>query len=215
MEIQHIAHSSFKLKTGVATVILDPFTSDHPNLKLKFPKIDADIVTVSHDHHDHNGIEGVSGNPFVIHGPGEYEIKGVHVFGFQTYHDEKKGEERGRNTVFAIEAEGLTLVHLGDLGHLLENKLVEDLGDVDVLMIPVGGTYTIDAAKATDVVRQIEPKIVIPMHYKNPVSDLTLDPVENFCKEMGVEAPEHLDKLKITKDKLPEDTKVVILEMSV
>jgi len=212
MEIQYIAHSSFKLKTGNVTVIIDPFLSDHPNLNLKFPKTEADIVTISHNHDDHNAVSSVSGTPFVIHGPGEYEIKGVHIYGYASYHDEKKGEERGENTIYVIESEGLSLCHLGDLGHLLENDIVEEIGDIDILFVPTGGVYTVDAAKATDVVRQLEPKIVIPMHYKNPKTDLDLAPVENFCKEMGVETPERTDKLKVSGDKLPEDTKLIILE---
>ncbi|OIN94863.1 lactamase [candidate division WWE3 bacterium CG06_land_8_20_14_3_00_42_16] len=214
MEIQYLGHSAFKIKINNTLLITDPFLSDDPDLGIKFPKIEARIVTVSHNHHDHNGVAAVSGNPFIIRTPGEYEVSGINIFGYATFHDEKEGKERGRNTIYLIEGEKMNVCHLGDLGHVLENELVEMLGEVDVLLIPVGGTYTLDAVKATEVVRQIEPKIVIPMHYFHPKFKFKLNPVENFVKEMGVGVPEKTDKLKLSKDKLPQETKLVIMEAS-
>lgn len=198
MDIYSLGHSSFKIKGKNATVVTDPYTE----------KSEADIVLVSHDHADHNVIEKISGEPFVVKGPGEYEVKGVTIIGLSTYHDSKKGEERGRNVVYKFTVDGLNCCHLGDLGHKLADSQVEDLGDVDILFVPVGGFYTIDAKIAAEVVAQIEPSIVIPMHYKGD----NLEPVDKFLKEMGAEGVEKVTKFATSKDKLPENTTVVVIE---
>ncbi len=213
MEISFLGHSSFKIKGKDVTVVTDPF--DPKETGFEFPKVEADIVTVSHEHTDHNFVKGVKGEPFVISGPGEYEVKGVRVFGIKAFHDNKKGAERGRIVLYLIEMDDLSLVHLGDLGHKLEHDQVEELNAVDILMVPVGGIYTINAETAAEVVAQLEPKIVVPMHYQIP--ELTglskkLDPVEKFLEQMGEENVRREKKLKITKSNLPEDTEVVVLE---
>jgi L-ascorbate metabolism protein UlaG (beta-lactamase superfamily) len=213
MDIEYLGHSAFKIKTNGTTIITDPFGSGSGSAKSSFPNIEAQIVTISNDHPDHNNKNALSGQPFVIESSGEYEVKGVNVFGYTTYHDKNNGTEQGKNTVYLIEAEGISVCHLGNLGHVLENKIIEELGDIDILLAPVGGADTVDAAKATDVVRQIEPKLVIPMHYQNSKDEKILDSVDKFIKEMGAEAPEHMDRLKVTKDKLPEETKLIILDV--
>ena len=147
MEITYLGHASFRIKGKTTTVVTDPYKPDH--VGLKFPKhISADIVSVSHDHPDHNAIHQIEGAAYVVNGPGEYEIKGVGVIGLSTFHDEEKGAKRGKNTIYRIEMDGLSIVHLGDLGHTLSAEEVDSLDGVDILMIPVGGVYTIDAAKA-------------------------------------------------------------------
>jgi L-ascorbate metabolism protein UlaG (beta-lactamase superfamily) len=183
----------------------------------KFPKdIEAQIVTVSHRHFDHNKVEKVKGNPFVIDGPGEYEVGGVSVIGVATFHDDKMGADRGLNTIYVIEIDGLRLVHTGDLGHKLNDEQLEDIGSVDVAMVPVGGEFTLDAKQAGEVVRQLDPWVVIPMHYKQEgLSDegfSKLSGVEDFLKEMGRNQVEPLPKLTISADRLPEELQVVVLE---
>ena len=173
-------------------------------------------MTVSHDHADHNAVHNIEGAPYVIHGPGEYEVKGVGVIGMSTFHDEEKGANRGKNTVYRIEMDGLNIVHLGDLGHALSAAEVDALDGVDVLMIPVGGYFTINPTVAVSVINEIEPSIVIPMHYKRP--EMTGEPLSNlatlqmFLKEIGKEDVLAQPKLSVTKDKLPEQMQVVVLE---
>ena len=215
MDITYLGHSSFKIKTKTATVITDPF--DPKFVGLKYSGVEGDIVTVSHDHADHNSIDKVTLTKKIVDGPGEYEISGVSIMGYKTFHDDKKGEERGVNTVYVIEAEGLRLVHLGDIGHALSDDLVDEIGDVDILMVPVGGFYTIGPKEATEIITKIEPYFVIPMHYKVPglSPDLTekLLPVEDFLKESGI-TTETLPKFSLKKEDILEDqnTKIIVLE---
>lgn len=210
MEITFLGHSSFRLRGKTATLVTDPFESKM--IGLKFPKVSADIVTISHDHNDHNQADLVSGSPFVISGPGEYEVKGVSVYGLATFHDEQGGAERGKNTVYAINIDGMKLAHLGDLGHELSEGQLEELADIDILMIPVGGVYTIDAKRAAQVAGQIDARIVIPMHYKLPGLTLGLAGVNEFLKEMGADEVRSQPKLFLTRDKLPEEQAVMVLE---
>lgn len=214
MEITYLGHASFKLRGRSAVVITDPYSPEMTGLK--FPKTEADIVTVSHQHEDHNQHVLVGGAPIVVSGPGEYEIKGVKIIGVATYHDNSQGTARGRNTVYRIEIDGISIIHCGDLGHKLDEKQLEILDDASVLMVPVGGFYTIDATQACEVVSQLDPKIVIPMHYSTPdhVKELSskLATVDQFLKEIGKEGIIPQPKLVVTKDKLPGEMSVVILE---
>jgi len=214
MEIYWLGHSSFRIKGKQVSLITDPF--DDPQLGIKFPKVEAEIVTVSHSHNDHNAAGLVKGNPFVISGPGEYEVKGVSVFGIQTFHDQEQGKKRGENTIFLIEMDYLRVCHLGDLGEILNDQVLQEINGVDVLMIPVGGFYTIDPELAAELVAKIEPSIVIPMHFKIPKMGKAFDnlaPVEDFLKIMGVGEIQPLPKLVISKDKLPEERQIILLEM--
>ena len=214
MDITYLGHSSFKIKGKTAVVVTDPFSSEM--LGFKFPKTEADIVAISHQHQDHNQQNLVEGSPFIISEPGEYEVKGVSVFGYPSFHDSASGAERGKNIIYVIETEGLRICHLGDLGSAIPPKTLEEISEVDVLMIPVGGVVTIGPKEAVDLISQIEPNIVLPMHYRAPGIDKTkfgdLATLDVFLKEMGAESSEKLDKISLTKDKLPEETKVVILE---
>lgn len=214
MEIQYFGHSSFLIKTQKAIIVCDPFPHGDPKIGLKFPSgINADIVTVSHDHFDHSAVSEIMGNPYIIREPGEFEVKGVNVFGLESYHDEKQGTERGKNIIYLIEDEGLNVCHLGDLGAILDSEQANELNEVDILMIPVGGTYTLDVKKVMEVINQIEPEIVIPMHYAgqgDTMSDLA--PVEVFLKEIGQEQAVKMDKFVIkSREELGEETRVIIL----
>lgn len=209
MEIYPLGHSSFRIRGKQATVVTDPY--DGVGMAVKFPKhVEADIVTVSHDHGDHNATELVEGSPFVVRGPGEYEIKGVSVIGVASFHDANEGKDRGRNTMYRIEVDGVKIGHLGDIGHVLSSAQVDALDGIDILFVPVGGVYTVDAEKAMQIVSDIEPKIVIPMHYAH--SNAELAPVAAFLKSMNKGESVAVPKLTISRDKLPADMQIVVLE---
>ena len=214
MDIYYLGHSAFRIVGKDATIVTDPF--DPKMVGLKFPQVNADIITVSHDHADHNAIDQVENGAKVVSGPGEYEIRKVSIFGLSSYHDDKKGQERGKNTMYVIEMEDLRIVHLGDLGHKLSETDVESMGEVDVLMIPIGGKYTIDHKVAADVVHAIEPKIILPMHYKAPgLNDETfaeLEDPEPFVAELGLKK-ELQKKLTVKQSSLnPEEQVIILLE---
>lgn len=205
MDITWLGHSCFRIKGSQAVIITDPFP---PDLGYTLGKQTADIVTVSHQHPSHSYIQGIDGEPHIIKGPGEYEISNVLIIGIATYHDAIKGQARGKNTAYLMEIDGLAVCHLGDIGHVLSDEQVEEMGSVDVLLVPVGGASTINAAMASEVIRKLEPKAVIPMHYKTPEIKRELDPVEDFLKEMGMGQVEVRPKLSITKSNLPISTQV-------
>lgn len=214
MDIYYLGHSSFRIKGKSVTVVTDPYSA---SIGLRFPKhVTADIVTISHDHADHNAVKEIDGTPFIISGPGEYEVKGVGVIGIGTYHDGDKGQKRGRNTIYRIDIDDIAIVHLGDLGHELSKETLEELGSVDILLVPCGGHYTIDAEQASKVVSEIEPSVVIPMHYKTASHDMKmfgeLTGVDVFLKEMGVSDFTPLSKYSTSKDKLPDQMQTVVLQ---
>jgi len=196
-----------------ADIVIDPFEEERTGLKL--PNLSADILLVTHNHRDHNNIKGVKGTPFVIQGPGEYEVKGVFIQGIPSFHDDKEGKERGQNTIYVIEAEEMRFCHLGDLGQKqLTDEQLEKIDGVDVLMIPVGGEYTIDSTTAQKVISQIEPKIVIPMHYALPKNKIKLDDVSKFLKTMGKNSIVPQDKLVVKTSTLPKEgvMEIVVLQ---
>jgi L-ascorbate metabolism protein UlaG (beta-lactamase superfamily) len=208
MEIIWHGHSCFTIKGAKATVVTDPYGD---GMGLKLPKLKGDVVTISHDHDTHNNSGAVEGEPQIFDWPGEYEKSGVLMAAVPSFHfAESEGEEaakRGKNNIFHLEVDGFKICHLGDLGHKLTDSMIEAIGDVDILMVPVGGGTTIDHKKAHEVVEQIDPRIVIPMHYK--VDGLTRDDISDiapFLKEVGShEEPVESIKLKSRSD-LPEDT---------
>ncbi len=209
MDITWYGQSCFRLRDRSVAVVTDPYAKAGG---LKLPRLTGDIVTISHDHADHNYAAGVKGDPFVIDSPGEYEVKGLFVTGLGMFHDDKQGVERGRNTIYTYDFADAKICHLGDLGHAPTQTQVEEMGDVEVLLIPVGGKYTLDARQAVEVVSLIEPKIVIPMHYALPGMDTPIEGVEAFLKEMGLRDPERLESYSVTSRRFPEETQVVLLE---
>ena len=209
MEIIYYGHACFRLRERGASVYTDPYP---PELGAELPRLTASIVTVSHQHPNHNDVRGFRGSPYVIQGPGEYEISGVFVTGVELYHDEKTGQERGKTTAYVIEMDGVMICHLGDLGYVPSQEEIEELGDVDVLLIPVGGRTTITGTRAAEIVNLIDPRIVIPMHYKVPGLNTNLETEKRFLREMGVDDPTRVeDILKVTASSLPEETTIMLL----
>lgn len=209
MDISWLGHSCFRIRGSHATVITDPYS---PNLGYSLGKPTARIVTVSHHHPGHSYISGIGGDPKPVLGPGEYEISGVLIIGMTTFHDREGGKKRGKNTAYLIEIDEVSVCHLGDLGHVLTTEQVEEIDNIDVLLLPVGGVSTIDAPMAAEVVRQLEPKAVVPMHYKTEALNRELEPVDRFLKEMGIKEVESQPKLSFTKANLPTSTQVFLLD---
>lgn len=215
MTINWYGQSCFQItssqgKNNNVSIVIDPFSED---LGLRIPRLTADILLVSHGHSDHSNVKAVAGEPFVISGPGEYEKKEVFIQGIPSFHDSSSGKERGTNTIYVIEAEDLRICHLGDLGQKeLTPEQIDKIGEIDVLMIPVGGVYTISAKEAVKIMSQIEPNITIPMHYQLPKMKLKIDGLDKFLKTMGIKKLTPLPKLTVKKkDIVPEEAKIIVL----
>lgn len=209
MELTWYGLSCFRLRSRGLTVVTDPYG---PQFGLLLPKLRANVVTVSHEAAGHNHVNAIRSPEHVFDGPGEYEINGVFITGVGTFHKGKVGE-RERNTSFLYEFEDLSVCHLGDLGVLPDREQIEVLSEADVLLLPVGGGDTLDAAKAVEVVTELEPSIVIPMHYSMSGLTLKLDPVDKFLKEMGLPRPDPVTSLRVTRSELEgEETRVVLLD---
>lgn len=218
MDITWHGQACFSFKGKSTTVAIDPFA----DIGLKEPKLEANILLISHSHFDHSNVKAVSGPPgqgggkdvpYVVDTPGEYESQGVMIEGIPTYHDDQEGAERGPNTVYSFRLDGIHLVHLGDLGHKLSEEVVERIGDVDVLFVPVGGHFTIDAKTAAEVVKQLQPRETVPMHYQVPGLNVKeLAPVDKFLKEVGAKVKK-LDKKtwKLKPADLPEEDSEVVV----
>lgn len=214
MDIYWGGQALVKLKGKNASVIIDPFDPDFTGLKL--PKdLTADIVLATHSHEDHNNTSVVSsptGKPMIFTMSGEYEVLGVVITGISSFHDDSQGSQRGKNIIFHLMFDGLNLVHLGDLGQTkLSEEQITQIGEVDILFTPVGSIYTIDSKAAATIISQLEPKIIIPIHYKIEGLKFELEGVEKFLKEMGAEGVTPQPKLSISKEKLPEEPMVVVL----
>jgi L-ascorbate metabolism protein UlaG (beta-lactamase superfamily) len=213
MEITWYGHSCFRLtERGMASVVTDPFDSEavgYEPLRLK-----ADIVTVSHEAPGHNFTSAVKGTSHRITGPGEFEIGGVFITGVQTDTNGKKNVEKPRNTLYVFDYDGLNVAHLGDLRQVPTQSEVEALGTVHIALVPVGGGNGLNAAKAAEVISLLEPNIVIPMHYGLKACKIQLDPLSKFLKEMGLTAAEAVPSLKISRSGLPDETKVVVLNLA-
>jgi L-ascorbate metabolism protein UlaG (beta-lactamase superfamily) len=211
LDVTWLGHGCFRLRGRSAAVVTDPYP---PAIGLKLSRLEADLVTVSHEHENHNYTQVVR-DAYEIRGPGEYEVAGVSVIGVPTYHDAEKGAKHGRNTVYLIEIDDVRVCHLGDLGHKLDDAEAEAISSPDVLLVPVGGHTAINAAQAAEVVRQLEPRFVVPMHYAIPGLKLQLDSLDRFLKEMAVTAAEPQPKLSVQKSSGEYETKVVVLEPKV
>jgi len=217
MNINWYGQSCFQIssnqgKNNHLSTLIDPFEE---SIGLQLPrKLEADVVLITHNHLDHNNVKAVSGQPFIASGPGEYDVKGIFIQGIPAFHDNVQGKERGRTTIYTIEAEEIKLCHLGDLGQKeLTAEQLDKIGDVDILMIPIGGFFTINAQEAIKIMAQIEPKIIIPMHYKIPNLNIKLDGLDKFLKIVGVKKIEPLSKLFIKEKDLPkEEVKIIVLQ---
>ena len=206
MLINWLGHASFLIDSSLGRIITDPFDKQVGYQEYKEP---VDIATVSHQHYDHNAVDVLQGSPQVISQPGTFQIGSIKIEGIESFHDSKQGQLRGRNIIYKISLEGLDIVHLGDLGHVLGPSQVDAIGHVDILLVPVGGIYTIDAREAKVVVEQLNPAIVIPMHYKTKHLTIKLDPLEKFTGqfENTVKRP----WLKVSAEDLHESAGVVVL----
>lgn len=209
MEITWLGHSCFRLKSRDTTVIMDPPAAESGYATSKQA---ANIVTVSHEHPAHNAVENCAGAPRVIRGPGEYEVAGVLIEGVRTFHDAEQGRNLGTNTAYVVEIEELRICHLGDLGHIPSAEQTEELSNIDILLTPVGGGSTIDAAAAAEVISLLEPKIVIPMHYRTEQGGDGLAPLDPFLKQMSLTETPPQPRLVVTRSNLPLETQVVVLD---
>ncbi|HEX9069457.1 MAG TPA: MBL fold metallo-hydrolase [Ktedonobacterales bacterium] len=213
MELVWLGHSCFRMRGKEVTLVTDP---PSPATGYSLGRVTADVITLSHDHPGHNHVRGVGGEPHVVRGPGEYEIQTVLLTGVRTWHDNERGARLGRNTAYLITIDDVTFCHLGDLGDVLDDKALDALAGADVLLVPVGGGNTLNAAQATEVVAQLEPRIIVPMHFATPqhkAGEQPLDPVERFFQEMGIDVPEPQPKLTITPASLPAAPQVVLLNI--
>jgi L-ascorbate metabolism protein UlaG (beta-lactamase superfamily) len=209
LDITWLGHACFRLRGRDATLITDPYGR---TLGLTLGRQNAEVVTVSHDSPNHSAVEAIGGQPRMVRGPGEYEIGGIMVTGVSTPGERAGGGTWGRNTAYAIEIDDLVVCHLGDLGKTLNPEQIEALKDPAVLLIPVGGHCTVSSAEVAEVVSQLEPKLVVPMHYALPGIGLDLDPIEPFCREMAVEETKTQPRLSVTRSSLPDETTVVLLD---
>ncbi len=215
MKLKWYGHSAFKLTTDKGLrIILDPYESGFGNGGLAYGKItdEADLVLTSHDHGDHNYVGDIKGKFTRIEKEGSHDIAGVKVKAIPCFHDASKGKERGKNLIFVIEADGLRLVHSGDLGHALSPDILQKISSVDVLLLPVGGFYTIDAKEATDIMNAVKPRITIPMHFKTEKCAFPIATVDEFTK--GKKDVKMVDaaELNVTKESLPNEAEIVILK---
>jgi len=212
MQINYLGRSCFKIKTQNTILVTDPFNK---YIGFSMPLTKADIVTISHEHKDNNCLKKIEGNPFIVNAPGEYEIADVSIFGFKTFHDKTKGEKQGKNTIYTIRTEEISLCHLGDLSHKLSDNQLEEVNGTDILFIPVGGISTIGPKEAVEVVNQVEPKIIIPMHYCTPDHDKIkfkeMAVLNDFLEEIGALQAKKENKLLISKLSLPQETEVICL----
>jgi L-ascorbate metabolism protein UlaG (beta-lactamase superfamily) len=218
MIITWYGHSCFKIQTRPqrgseeVTIFTDPFDK---SIGLKPPQGSADVVLVSHSHHDHSNSAALTGEPFVIDAGGEYSVKEVLIEGILSYHDKEKGALRGLNNIYTIHSEDMIICHLGDLGHILTEDQVAQIGNVDVLMIPIGGKYTLDSKEAEKVIGQIDPKIIIPMHYKIPGLNLDIDDKKAFVEEIGLEVENGIKKFTFKSNDIRDiQNKVIFMNLN-
>jgi len=210
MKIKYLGHASFMITSDAGTrIIADPYAS-RPDLNYGEIKESADIVTVSHDHSDHNNVAAVRGNPRVVRGTAK--VKGIEFKGIPAYHDEVKGAQRGNNTIICFEVDGIRICHMGDIGHRLSDTQVAEVGKVDILLIPVGGFFTIDAKVASQVCDAVKPRVIIPMHFKTSKCAFPIAEVDEFLR--GKKGVSRLDtsEAEFKQGALPTTTQVIVLK---
>lgn len=210
MELTWLGHSCVRLRAKEATVVSDPCDK---STGYSIGRPSADIVTVSVHDRAHDYVEGVAGSPRLIDGPGEFEISGASIIGIATYRGKAQQPESGRNIAYVIEAEDIRIGHLGAIGHVPTSDQIEQMSNVDVLLVPVGGGESLDAPPAAETVNLIEPRLVIPLHYKTELEKEKLDPVDRFLKEMGAKSVQAQPKVSISRSSLPGETHVIVLEV--
>ena len=215
MKIKWYGHAAFLITSDQGTkIMIDPYEPGAFGGQLSYGKIrdQVDLVLTSHDHADHNYTKDLPGTPQIVKGSGSKTAKGISIKGISTFHDPSKGSERGANTIFTFKIDNIKLCHLGDLGHLLSDKELAEIGPVDILLIPVGGFFTIDPNEATRVAEQIKPKILIPMHFKTAKCGFPIAPVEDFLKGKSNAKRTKTSEVTIDKATLPQQMEIVVLE---
>ena len=215
MKIKSYGHAAFKITTNRGVrIIIDPYESGAYNGALSYGVIDeqADIVLTSHDHADHNYTKAIGGEYTVIHQAGEYDLQGVKIKAFSSFHDAASGKERGRNLIFVVAADDLSVVHTGDIGHELDANLQKKIGKVDILLLPVGGFFTIDAPAAAKMADTLGARIVIPMHYKTEKCGFPIAPVEEFVKNRDNVRFLEKSEMEISKESLPPKPETIVLQ---
>jgi L-ascorbate metabolism protein UlaG (beta-lactamase superfamily) len=210
LDIAWYGHACFRIREAGVAIVTDPYSKA---IGLTLPRLRADVVTVSHAHEGHSSTRGFRGRPQLLQGPGEYEVGGVFITGVPTFHDDNRGSRRGRNVAFLLDWGDLTVCHLGDLGHVLAQEQVGMLNGANVLLIPAGGGSTLSVADAAQVVGQIEPNIVIPMHYHIPGLARDLGPVSRFLKAVGASQSATQDILTVSAATLPQEEQIVVLAL--
>ena len=212
IKIRWHGHACFEVSDGI-TVVTDPH--DGSSIGIKPPNIKADIVLVTHDHYDHNKVKVVEKEGTIVVRGGNEEIEGVKIESFKAYHDKEGGAKRGEINMFKFTVEGITFLHVGDLGHVIDDKMAEEIGNVDILFIPVGGTFTVDADEAVEICKKIGPKVVVPMHYKIGGLSLPIERVDPFLENAGREyKTRHVaNEIEIEKEDLPEETEVWVFTL--
>ena len=214
MKIKWYGHAAFKITTdGNVTIIIDPYQSGAFGGALSYGKIDesADIVLTSHDHDDHNYRKDIKGTYKHFNKAGTYHEKGLTIEALPCYHDPSQGKERGSNMIFVIEADGLRLAHMGDLGHTLTKDIIKKMGNIDIVMLPVGGFYTIDADEATKVMRDMNPKITIPMHFKTEKCDFPIAGIDVFTSgKKGIKNINEYE-IEVAKEGLPKESEIIVM----
>jgi L-ascorbate metabolism protein UlaG (beta-lactamase superfamily) len=212
MKIKWLGHASFLITTQDGKkIITDPYT---PGDGINYKPIaeSADIVTSSHSHGDHNNTQAVKGSPTVLAQGGSRTVKGIEFKTVPVFHDETGGKQRGKNLIFCFKADGLSLCHLGDLGHRLDQQQLADIRPVDVLFIPVGGFYTIDAKAASEIAGLIQAKLIFPMHYKTPMTDYPIKGVDEFLRDKKNIRRVGSSEVEVNKDSLPKGEEIVVLQ---
>jgi L-ascorbate metabolism protein UlaG (beta-lactamase superfamily) len=217
MKIKYYGHAAFKLTTDTGVrIITDPYQSGSFGGALSYGRItdEADIVLASHGHDDHNYTKDIKGKFTRINKAGAYNLKGLRIRAIPSHHDASKGKERGDNLIFVVDADGFTTVHAGDLGHTLEKEVVKEIGKVDILLIPVGGFYTIDAREATKVMTDLKPAITMPMHYKTDKCTFPISGIEEFIgNKKGVKRAKAAE-VEIKKESMPKEPEIIVLEFA-
>jgi L-ascorbate metabolism protein UlaG (beta-lactamase superfamily) len=215
MKIKWYGHSAFLITSDQGVkIITDPYESGAYGGQLAYGKIkdQADLVLTSHDHADHNDTKSLPGSPQIVKGSGTKTAEGISIKGISTYHDPSQGSERGTNTIFTFSVDGMKVCHLGDLGHILGEKELAEIGPVDILLIPVGGYFTIDPKEATRVAEQIQPKVLIPMHFKTEKCGFPIAPVEDFLKGKSATKRPKSSEVSLEKASLPQKMEIVVLD---
>jgi L-ascorbate metabolism protein UlaG (beta-lactamase superfamily) len=212
MKIRYLGHAAFAITSNKGIkIITDPYTPE-PDLTYGEINESADIVTVSHKHFDHNNVAAVKGNPVVVDQAGRSEAKGIEFRGVASYHDDAGGSLRGGNIIFCFEVDGVAVCHLGDLGHLLDDNQLKEIGEVDVLLIPVGGNFTIDGKAATEVCDQLKPKVIIPMHYKTEKVFFSISGVDGFLSGKANISRPDFSQAEFKPGELPAASQIIVLK---